>query len=278
MPLNPNKHITEYTILMATYHGDNRLYLWEALNSIKEQTLLPFEVIVVIDGKISDENLKIIDEFSDFLKIKQIPLAENKGLGIALQIGLNYVNTEYVGRMDTDDISVPSRFEEQVKFLNENQQYDIVGSNVIEFHSGKSNKSVLRRVPETNESIINFAKLRSPFNHPSVMFRKGSVLKAGSYLRMDSFEDYYLWLRMIKLKMKGYNLQKPLLLFRADSNMIHRRRGVKYLRKELYFLKMVRKECLISFRYLVLNYIIRISLRLLPKMVVQKIYFLIRMI
>ncbi len=73
----------------------------------------------------------------------------------------------------------------------------------------------LRVLPRTSEEILQYAKKRNPFNHPCMMFRREAVLHAGNYQDFPGFEDYYLWVRMLRKGCKGYNVQEVILDMRT---------------------------------------------------------------
>lgn len=146
--------------------------------------------------------------------------------------------------MDSDDLSVPDRCERQLKAFAAHR-YAVVGGNVREFtdaldeaawmdcdgeRAKKEGKKAdkMRRVPETDREIRAFARRRNPFNHPSVMFVKSEVQKAGGYLDCKGFEDYYLWVRMLAAGMQGYNIQRTLVFMRTDAGMYERRGSLSY--------------------------------------------------
>ena len=70
-----------------------------------------------------------------------------------------------------------------------------------------------------------YAKKRNPFNHPCMMFRREAVLHAGNYQDFPGFEDYYLWVRMLRKGCKGYNVQEVILDMRTGNGMYDRRGG-----------------------------------------------------
>ena len=80
--------------------------------------------------------------------------------------------------MDSDDICTPDRFKNQLEFLTRNPEVDIVGGQIIEYDESMS-KEISKRVLPTRESeLIEFARLRNPLNHMTVMFKKSSIIKA----------------------------------------------------------------------------------------------------
>src|SRR5690606_21840614 len=141
------------------------------------------------------------------LNISIIRLNKNMGLGIALKIGLEKCFNNIVARADTDDIYHPERMAEQIKFFEENPEYVIVGTNIIEFKERPIDSNRERRVPETKEEIRKFIKSRNPFNHMSVSFKKDFIESIGSYQHHPYMEDYNLWIRAVSKNPHVYNIQ-----------------------------------------------------------------------
>lgn len=263
----------KFSVLISVYNKDNPKFFTQTLKSFVDQTLKADQIVIVKDGPINDELDKVIYTFESKLPLKIIKLERNLGLGLALREGLKHCSYEYVVRMDSDDISFPTRFEKQIHFLINNPEYDLVSSNIEEFNDVPGDLGIIKRVPEKHEEIIKYSKKRSPFNHPSVAFRKSAIIKAGSYKSMILFEDYYLWLRLIKSGNKFYNFQEPLLYFRVGNNMFNRRRGYRYAKQEYRFLKIAYKENLISRFDFFRSVIVRFPLRLLPISLLKPLYF-----
>lgn len=263
----------QFAVLMSVYAKENSDFFKESLLSLSEQTLPPSQVVVVKDGPLTLDLEKVVSDFSTVLPLTIVELNENKGLGNALKVGLKECKFDLVARMDADDISVSNRFEKQIDFLINNPEYDLVSSNIEEFNHVPGDLGIIKRVPEKHEEIVKYSKKRSPFNHPSVTFRKSAIVKAGSYKSMILFEDYYLWLRLIKSGNKFYNFQEPLLFFRVGNNMFNRRRGFRYAKQEYRFLITAYKENLISRFDFFRSVIIRFPLRLLPSSLLKPLYF-----
>lgn len=256
--------MNNFSVLMSVYIKENPKYFERSLKSIlEEQTLKPKEIVIVEDGPITEELKKVIIKYKEKYPniIKSVILEKNQGLGDALNIGLKKTSYDIVARMDTDDISLPKRFEEQYKILLENN-YDVVGSNIYEFENNENNVIGYKKVPENSSEIIRYSKTRNPINHPSVMFKKCAVINSGSYEKMPDFEDYYLWVRMINKGYKFYNIQKPLLKFRTGNEMIKRRGSLRYFKNEKNFFKKLLEIRHINymeyFRVLVIRFFFRI--------------------
>lgn len=93
-----------------------------------------------------------------------------------------------------------------------------------------------RVLPEHQSEIVRFSKKRNPFNHPSVMFRKSDVIEAGGYSeRFHLFEDYYLWVRMLKNGCQTANIRETLLNMRVSEDTYMRRGGLSYAKDMIRF-------------------------------------------
>jgi len=263
-----------FSVLMSIYFREKSDYFNRAMQSIwDEQTVKPNEIVLVKDGQLGEELDNVIDIWKGKLHniLKIIPLRNNVGLGDALNIGLNYCSNEFVARMDTDDISLPNRFEKQLEVL-ENLNIDICSSWVSEFEDFEDNIKAIRMVPELHYNIVKYAKFRNPVNHPAVMMKKSSVLKAGGYKKMIFFEDYYLWVRMILSGAMFYNIQEVLVNMRGGKEQYKRRSGIKYAINEFYAQKEFLKLGFISRFEFIRNLIFRTSIRLMPHSLVGVAY------
>lgn len=254
-----------FSVLLSIYAKECPMYFKASLDSIFHQTLFPDEVILVEDGPLTSELEQIVYDYSTrYPALKIVPLPTNQGLGKALNEGLKHCSYDLVARMDTDDIAMPDRFRRQIQIFEEHPEIDVCGAWVDEFEGNKRNILSTRKLPEYHEEIAAYAKRRNPINHPVVMFRKSAVIAAGGYQHCPLFEDYYLWLRMLRHGDKFYNIQESLLFFRMSPDMFKRRGGWKYAVNELRFLYMMRKMGIIGWRYFILNAIIRFPIRVMP--------------
>ena len=260
------------SVLMSIYLNDDLDKFKLALESILKQTLVPSEIIIVFDGPVKPEIANYIyDKSNEGYNIICVKLKINSGLGIALNIGLIHCTNEFVARMDSDDIALESRFYIQSEYLNQNKDIVLVGSYMYEFDEIPNITSKVRKLPLNQKEILNFSKFRNPFNHPTVMFRKSIILKVGSYKNMQLFEDYYLWLKILKNDFKTKNLNEPLLFFR-NKNFVKRRRGLTYLYNEFVFYKTVYKEKLLPLQYIFLSLFIKVPLRIFPYFITKFFY------
>ena len=273
-------HNSKFSVLMSVYYKENPLFLHSALASIANQTILPNEIILVKDGKLGTELEQIIHEWEKKIGniLRIISLDKNRGLGQALNVGLEHCTYEWIARMDSDDIALPERFEKQFAYLVENSDLDILGSWICEFDNDPAVCSRERRVPASHKHIVTFARYRNPLNHMTVVFRKGAVEEAGGYMPMNGFEDYFLWMRMLMKGKRFANLSEVLVKARTGQGMIARRQGWQYAKDELALEKAAYHLGFWSSTDVVKNFFIRFIPRLLPVFAVEKLYNLLRKI
>lgn len=264
----------KFSVLLSIYHKEEVSYFNTAMKSIwDKQTIKPNEIVLVQDGLLTEALYIAITEWKDKLDntLKIIALEENKGLGDALNIGLNHCTYELIARMDTDDIATEDRFEKQLQIFN-TIDIDVCSTWISEFEDDENIILSYRQLPEFHEDLIDFSKKRNPINHPAVMYRKSSVLAAGGYQTMMLFEDYYLWVRMFQSGARFYNIQEVLVNMRAGSAQLERRSGFQYAKKEIVFQKKLFDIGFITTYELVRNISIRFTTRIVPKSLVRYIY------
>lgn len=219
-------HNTKYSVLMSIYHKEKPDFFVESVESMLRQTIKPDEIVIVKDGPLTPELDQAIkkyeNQYSGLFTI--VPLEKNLGLGLALNEGLKKCRNELVARMDTDDISLENRCELQIKEFDKNPELCIVGTWTNEFFDEPSNIVTSRIVPEKHKDIMKFSRRRSPFNHPTVMYKKSNVLDCGGYQNVLRKEDIDLFIRMLHNGCLSMNIQKPLLLFRSNEDNYKRRK------------------------------------------------------
>lgn len=243
---NLNKY-PAFSVLMSVYKKDNPKFLDQALCSIEDQTVPPTEIVLVEDGQIHTALQEVINKHrANFVNdFKVIKLIRNQGLGLSLRLGTKFVSTDWIARMDSDDISVRNRFELQLDEIVKEPDLAVIGGQIQEFAGEPSNIVGYRKVPTSEERLRQFIKWRSPFNHPTVMLNKQILQRVGGYIPYGNLEDYYLWSRIIAQSFHIKNVNYVLLKMRVDEGMYQRRgkvSNIKYfyrLRKFLYKHKML---------------------------------------
>ena len=168
----------KYSVLMSVYKNDNPEFLKIALESIYEkQTRKPDEIVVVFDGELTDELYAVLNKFRENKEnvVFYYPQETNQGLGEALRIGSEKCTGDYIFRMDSDDISVPERFEKQINYIENNSEIDVLGATIGEFNNTPNEELRLRVCPEKHNDIMRMGKKRNPMNHVTVCIKRTAL-------------------------------------------------------------------------------------------------------
>ena len=216
---------------MAVYAQDDERYVRSAfLSATTAQELAPTQMVVVQDGPVTDGVSAWLAEIEQDPRTTVVRIPTNMGLAAALNLGLTYVTTDIVARADADDICLPQRFARQIPVIESG--FDLVGSAMAEFHTDPDHPDAMRPVKTSRAAILHHARLGSPFHHPTVVFRKQAVLKAGGYPILRQMEDYLLWAKMIMNGANVTNINEVLVCYRTGDGAFHRRGGGKLARSE----------------------------------------------
>jgi len=262
-----------FSVLLPVYHRDDPGHLRRAVRSVTtDQTMAPSELLVVQDGPVGDElEVALTDvERAPGLRVRRVTLPENVGLARALEVGLSECAHDIVARMDADDISLPRRFELQVPHVVDGM--DLVGSAIQEFEDDETRAGVVRVPPLDAASIQRAARIRSPFNHPSVVYRRQAVAAAGGYEDLPLLEDYWLFARMLDEGARSMNVPEPLLLYRVGEGAYARRGGRAVLRSEIELQRRLRQIRFTSRSQALRNVAVRGAYRLVPEPARRRLY------
>lgn len=225
----------KFSVAMSVYKNDSPECFDIALASITtDQTIKPDEIVLVVDGPVPDGVNSIIVKYETLYPdmFRVVRLEKNGGLGNALRLAVEKANNELIARMDSDDIALPTRFEQQLMFFDENPDLDIVGGDITEFIGEPENIVGKRVVPQKDSDIKDYMQTRCAMNHMTVMYRRSAVLKVGNYVDWFWNEDYYLWIRMQQGGCSFANTGTVLVNVRAGADMYQRRGGKKYFDSE----------------------------------------------
>lgn len=224
---------TDYSVLMPLWYKEKPEFLRASIESMAKQTIPPSEFVLVQDHETSDELVGIIKENTAGIPVKYVDVYElfGQGLGAILARGLEECTYDLIARMDSDDIAFPDRCEKQLSIFEKNHDLAIVGGIIAEFIDTPREITSYRIVPEKHEDIVKFAKYRSPFNHPSVMFRKSVIIDIGNYNKTyKKYEDSELWFRLLNNGYKSYNIPELLVYYRTDKYLIKKRSEKEHYR------------------------------------------------
>ena len=262
------------SVLMSVYKNDKPASVVEAVESIINQTLPAKQIVMVVDGPVSEEMTKVLKELAEKHSIMEVyPLEQNVGLGKAMRYGSEKCKYDFIARMDSDDIALPERFEKQMKCFEEDSELGLVGSNGQEFFETLDNLANIKAVPEKHDEIVDFMKGRCPFCHMSVIMKKQTLIDAGGYQDWYYAEDWYLWIRMYLAGAKFYNIQENLMMIRINYDTFERRGGMKMYKSIKNLLKFMKENKMIGFMRYTKEKIKRfIGHVLVPKKMKKKLY------
>jgi cellulose synthase/poly-beta-1,6-N-acetylglucosamine synthase-like glycosyltransferase len=222
--------LNKFSVIMSIYYKDDIKLFENCLISLQKQSLKADEVVIVLDGPVLKAFIELIERYKDILNIIVIPKNINEGLALALNDALVHTKNDLIIRMDSDDYSLVTRFEYLIQYFEKNPKVDIVGSWIYEkFNS----HFYLKKYPIYNKQIVKNSYLSNPIAHPSVAFRKSSLIKTGNYNNVYLSEDYDLWLRAIKVGLVLANIPIPLLIMNINKKTFLRRRGLKYFKTQM---------------------------------------------
>jgi len=198
------------SVLMPVYNCE--LFIYEAVQSILNQTFKDFELLVIDDCS-TDNTIKIIESFND-KRIQLIRKKNNSGYTDSLNYGISIAKGNYIARMDGDDVSLPERFQIQVDFLDKYPDVILCGTGIKIINS-----DTILMHPSTHEEIKVKLCFSNSFYHPTLLFRKSVLLDINYDKDFEPAEDYDLWTKLI-FKGKLSNINQVLLNYRVHPNQI----------------------------------------------------------
>ena len=201
------------SVLIPVYNTDE-VYLKEAIASILNQTFQDFELIIVDDGSKNDIET-IVKSFHDS-RIKFYKNETNKGVAYTRNRLMDLAQSEYIAFQDSDDISLPNRLEKQVKFLDENPNFSIVGCWEEKFPKTK----IYRFLPKPK--ILDFL-IGCAVQQGASMMRINDIKKYNLKYNEEykTSEDYDFWCRAVK-DIDIYNIQEVLYKYRLNpTSLVH---------------------------------------------------------
>jgi len=258
---------------MTAYHGTTAAEFRRSVASILSQTRSPDEFVLVVDGPVPPQLDAAIEEVAaanPMVRVERLP--ENVGNGLASQRGLEVATCDFVARQDSDDVSLPSRLEQQMAAVHE-RDLDLLGTAVLEFEDDDPTRVVgVRSAPLTPRAIATRLRINNPMNHPSVVMRRALALEVGGYQHVQFHEDYDLWARMLTAGARAENLAEPLVLFNAGGGMLSRRGGWRMLRHEWTMQRRLHALGVVGPVLVVRNLALRGAFRVIPGRLLAPVY------
>ena len=261
-----------FSLLQSVYKKDNPNFLSQSLQSIADNTVLPDSIVLIKDGNLPSELENVISEWQEKLPLKVVGYEKNQGLAHALNYGLQFVETDLVARMDSDDIAYPDRFEKQLAQFESDESLQILGGGIEEFYIdsfGNENRKI-RLYPKYSAKKSKSLYRGTPIAHPTVMM-KTSLLKEFKYSENTKCnEDIDLWFRLLTAGYVIRTLQEPIVHFRITDGTFNRRSVSKALDEYRIYLKNLHKFNGIS-KNDILPFV-RLLSRFFPKKLNKKLY------
>lgn len=262
------------SVLMSVYHSEKAEYLNRSLQSVwDDQSLKPNQIVLIEDGPLGTELHKVIDEWKERLQDVFCIVTNEKNIGLtkSLNKGIQYITSELIARADSDDISMPTRFALQEKFLAEHPDVYILGGAMQEFNEENDCLNV-RRYPSTHEQARKYIMKASPLAHPSVMMRK-KIFDEGLRYNEEyrTSQDVALWFDALNAGYHIANLDDIILHFRQNSSVFKRRGRAKAWNEfKIYIKGIYRKKGLFTFYYV--YPLSRLLFRLMPARLIELVY------
>ncbi len=245
--------MSKIAVILPIFKNDKLEYIKEAINSILNQSYRDYELLIAVDGPIMDNVFTYLNQI-DCEKIHINYNKKNRGLPVVLNELINYcIDNKFkiIARMDADDISHPNRLLIQLNFLKSNLDVFAVGCQA--YIIDKKGR-IIGEKDTPGQVRYKILKRKSDVIHPSVMFRKEFFDLVGFYNQeLFQSQDYDLWFRADREKVKVINVKERLYYLRYDDSLVQRRKNA-----QKYVLN-IKKEYLkpIDYIYLIPNYLIK---------------------
>ena len=261
------------TAILPIYHRVTVADFERSLASVLEQTRPIAETLVVIDGPVSAELDAAVDAAvarHDSVGVVRVPT--NNGVAEAMREGMKVASHRWIARQDSDDVSMPERFE-RLWPLIESGEYAAVGGAMLEFADDDPDNVVrVRRLPTEPAEIAKYARMNSPMNNPTTVFDVEAVRAVGGVQDHHLMEDYDLFARLLAAGYALRNLDEPLVRFNASESMFDRRTGREMARAEWAMQQNLVRYGLVSRPRALANFAARQTFRALPRSLLKRVY------
>lgn len=260
-----------YSVLVPIAPWEQVTSLCNCLVSLCHQELLPSQIVLSFDGLLTSTMSETIQQFvveNPSIVFTTVEASRSgrlpTGVGPTLQRGLHACDHDLVMRLDVDDVAKPERSYQQIEFMTANPEVAVLGSYLLETDE-HGNQLSIRSVPLCLVDIRRVSYWRNPMNHPTIMFRRSAIISVGGYVDCPGFEDYHLWLRLLRQQRVLINQASTLTVASAGGPLIARRYGLAYAIKELSFLLRCASERLLPISQVMVLIVLRLPTRIMPR-------------
>lgn len=262
------------SVIMGVYNSKNLSLLRRSINSILNQTYKNIEIIICNDASTNIEVNDILNEYAN--KYNNVILLENevnRGLAYSLNRCIQVSRGFYIARQDDDDISLSTRIEKQVNFLERQNEYVLVGCNLILFdETGNWGIRKHKETPKKSDFLYG-----NQFPHPATVIKKDVLLSIGSYTSSKitrRTEDYDLYMRLYYNGYTGYNIQENLYYyFENKQNYAQQKLKYRFDEAKLKFYWFKRLKLMpIGLIYCIKPIVSGLTPRFIKKKIKRKLY------
>lgn len=268
-----------FGVLMSVYSGDQPVSLAACFESLLWQTQKPDAVCVVVEGELDPHVERVLAHYTAALQppphVLRIPKQDGPlgfGLPAALNAGLRALNTDWVLKVDSDDINVPERLEQTRSAVLGNPRLRLVGGQLQEWSEGFETPGARRSVPLSYVDVLKRGRWRNPVNGPTAAFHRQTALELGGFPEVGANEDYALWGRFLQAGKPTVNVPEVWVHQQAGVDLIRRRGTARYRRGELQALNDLRRIGWLPWGPYLFHAAIKAVVRRLPLAGIQYIY------
>jgi glycosyltransferase involved in cell wall biosynthesis len=264
-------------VLMAVHPSDDANHFALSLDS-----MIPFindinATILVADGALTASHREIVFKRIETLKIKLVEIPVSGGLGNALNVGAKVATSEFLLRMDADDICRGNRLSRLKQELIFRPEIDVMSSYIAEFEHSAKDTVFVRKVPLKHDDILRSMRWQSPMNHMACIIRRSAVLAVGGYEGGRGFpEDWWMWVKMACAGYHFANIPEILIDARIGNGFITRRRGWKMFRQDVKLICKMRDCEFITIYGGILLLLLKLTQRFIPILMLTFAYRYIR--
>lgn len=248
----------KFSVLYPVHENVKKESIIKSLYSIINNSLKPNEILVMVDGYISQEKKLFLKKISK--RFKNIKVIYNQKLGLSkiLNKGLRVAKNEIIIRADSDDYNFKNRFKSQIDYFTK-KNLDIMGCFLIENYDSKK---FIRKTPKNPKILLSI--LINPINHMTVIFNKKSIMKINGYPDIEYKEDIALWIKSLIFGLKIENMEKNLVSTNVDQSRFSKRKNIASIFSEfkLFFFIIKLKPLILIFCFF--SMILRLIYLLLP--------------
>jgi len=201
------------TVLLSVYNGAE--FLAETINSVLTQTYTDFDFLIINDAS-TDNSEEIILSYKDS-RIQYLINEQNLGSIGSPQKGMDLIQSDYIARIDQDDLWQPSKLEKQIDFLDSNPEIGLCGTSIELI----GDRTGVRMFPISNEPLKVGFLFGCLMSHPSVIFRKSFLIESGLRYSPEYYlaDDYKMWIDCLN-HTQIYNIPEVLVSYRQHESQI----------------------------------------------------------